>query len=77
MSRPATLAWFARHEVGLVWRDWLSMMTAGKRGREPLVALALLGFAALLHLLAYAIVGPLARAGARWRRWAMAASRAA
>ena len=39
MSRPATLLWFARHELRLVWRDWLSMMTAGKRSREPLVAL--------------------------------------
>jgi ABC-2 type transport system permease protein len=41
MSQPATLTWFARHELALVWRDFLSMMTAGKRSREPLVALAL------------------------------------
>jgi ABC-2 type transport system permease protein len=62
-ARPATLAWFARHEVALVWRDWLSMMTAGKRGREPLVALAVLVFAAFAHLLAFVMVAPAARAG--------------
>ena len=62
-SRPATLAWFARHEIALVWRDWLSMMTAGKRRREPLVAVALLVFAGLAHLLAYAVVAPAVRAG--------------
>ena len=32
MARPTSLAWFARHELGLAWRDWLSMMTAGKSG---------------------------------------------
>ncbi len=63
MSRPATLLWFARHELRLVWRDWLSMMTAGKRSREPMVALAILIFAALIHLLAYGILAPAARAG--------------
>ncbi len=62
-SQPASLAWFARHEISLVWRDWLSMMTAGKRSREPLVAVAVLVFAALIHLLAYFLVAPLARAG--------------
>ena len=63
MSQPATLTWFARHEISLVWRDWLSMMTAGKRSREPVVAVAILVFAALIHLLAYVLVVPLARAG--------------
>ncbi len=63
MSQPATLVWFARHEFSLVWRDWLSMMTAGKRRREPMVALAILIFAALIHLLAYSILGPAARPG--------------
>ncbi len=27
------LRWFARHEFRLFWRDWTSMMTAGKRRR--------------------------------------------
>lgn len=63
MNQPATLGWFARHELGLAWRDWLSMMTAGKRSREPMVAAAVMVFAALAHLLAYAVVSPLAGAG--------------
>ncbi len=63
IAQPATLTWFARHELSLVWRDFMSMMTAGKRRREPLVVLALLVFAALVHLLAYAVVAPLADAG--------------
>jgi ABC-2 type transport system permease protein len=63
VSQPGTLAWFARHELRLAWRDWLSMMTAGKVGREPLVALGLLAFAAILHLIAYAMVSRHATAG--------------
>jgi ABC-2 type transport system permease protein len=63
VSQPATLAWFARHELSLAWRDWLAMMTAGKRSRERKVAIVLIVLAALLHLLAYGMVGGLADAG--------------
>ena len=63
MSRPATLTWFAGHELGLVWRDWLSMMTAGKRSREPVILLVVLVIAGLAHLLAYYLVAPFAHAG--------------
>jgi ABC-2 type transport system permease protein len=63
MSRPATLTWFARHEFCLVWRDWVSLMTAGKRSREPMVAVAIIVFAAFAHLMAYFLVVPLASAG--------------
>ena len=61
--QPASLSWFARHELSLAWRDGWSMMTAGKRGREPVVAIALLIFAIFMHLLAYAVVAPAVRAG--------------
>jgi ABC-2 type transport system permease protein len=54
--QPGTLAWFAQHETRLAWRDWLSMMTAGKRGRERTVAIALVAFAAFMHLVAYSLV---------------------
>ena len=37
MVRPTSLTWFARHELGLAWRDWLSMMTAGKSGKELMI----------------------------------------
>ena len=63
MSQPATLAWFGRHELRLFWRDWISMMTAGKRGREPILAGVAVVFAVLIHMLAYFLVVPYARAG--------------
>ena len=64
MSQPATLTWFARHELSLAWRDWLAMMTAGKRSRERKVAIVLILAAAFLHLLAYGMVARFADAGA-------------
>ncbi len=63
MSQPATLTWFGRHELRLFWRDWISMMTAGKRGREPILAAVAVVFAVLIHTLAYFLVAPFARAG--------------
>jgi len=57
------IAWFGRHELRLFWRDWISMMTAGKRGREPILAAVVVVFAVLIHTLAYFLVMPYARAG--------------
>lgn len=54
--RPASLPWFARHEVSLAWRDWISMMTAGKPRRGVIVAVALILLAGFMHLLAYGMV---------------------
>jgi ABC-2 type transport system permease protein len=56
MSQPGTLTWFARHESRLAWRDWISMMTAGRRRRMTTVVIALASFAVLMHLIAYPIV---------------------
>ena len=63
MSQPASLTWFACHELNLIWRDWVSMMTAGKRGREPILAVVAVVFAVLIHLLAYYLIAPVAQAG--------------
>ena len=63
MSRPATLTWFARHELRLFWRNTLSMLTAGKRGRESVLFVVAMGFAFLVHLLAYFIILPFSEAG--------------
>src|ERR1700759_1610924 len=63
MTRPSTITWFAVHELRLSWRDWLSMMTAGRRWRERNVAIALALFGAFMHLSAFAMVGQLAEAG--------------
>jgi ABC-2 type transport system permease protein len=51
-----TLPWFAAHELRLAWRDWLSMMTAGRRGREKIVAIALVLFVVFAHVLAWYFV---------------------
>ncbi len=64
MTHTATLSWFAGHEFRLAWRDWLSMMTAGKRGRERVVAVVLVIFIAFMHLLAWSMVRGIAIMGA-------------
>ena len=52
-----SITWFANHELRLAWRDWLSMMTAGRRGRERIVAVAVAIFLVFAHLLAWYFVG--------------------
>jgi ABC-2 type transport system permease protein len=54
--QAASLAFFAHHELRLAWRDWLSMMTAGRRGRGRVVAVALAIFVVFAHLIAYYFV---------------------
>ena len=56
MRQPATLTWLAGHELRLGWRDWVALMTAGRRNRARTVAVALIIFAAFMHLFAYWIV---------------------
>jgi ABC-2 type transport system permease protein len=51
------LSWFARHEIRLAWREWLAMMTGGRRGRRRALVIGLLVFAALLHVPAWAVIG--------------------
>ena len=53
----AALTWFARHEIRLAWREWLAMMTAGRRFRKRTAIVGLMVIAAILHLPAYAVVG--------------------
>lgn len=56
MSSAAALTWFARHEIRLAWREWLAMMT-GSRGKRKRAVIALIVFAAVMHLPAYAVIG--------------------
>jgi ABC-2 type transport system permease protein len=63
VSSAGTLTWFAQHECRLAWRDWLSMMTAGRRRRTRTVAVALALFAAFMHLLAFGMIGRYADVG--------------
>jgi ABC-2 type transport system permease protein len=57
-----SLAWFARHELRLSWRDWMHMLTAGDRRRKRSVFIALALFAAFMHLVAYVTVAAYAGA---------------
>lgn len=57
MTRTATLAWFARHELRLAWREWLGMITAGRRRRTRVAIIGLLLFGAIMHLPAWVVVG--------------------
>jgi ABC-2 type transport system permease protein len=61
-AAPGTTVWFARHESRLAWRDWLSMITAGRRERLRRVVIAILVFAVFMHFVAYWMVGPYADA---------------
>ncbi len=56
MSSATALTWFARHEIRLAWREWLAMMTGGRRRRTRAV-IGLIIFAAIMHLPAYAVIG--------------------
>jgi ABC-2 type transport system permease protein len=55
MTRTS-LAWFARHEIRLAWRDLVAMLTAGRRAREPFLILIALVFLAFMHGFAFIIV---------------------
>jgi ABC-2 type transport system permease protein len=63
VSRPATLTWFAGHEMRLVWRDWITFRTSGKRSREKAVMAVAVIFVALIHVLAEFMIAPMAAAG--------------
>jgi ABC-2 type transport system permease protein len=52
VSSPATLSWFAQHEFRIAWREWVSMMTGGKRTRAYVAAFGLISFVAFLHSMA-------------------------
>jgi ABC-2 type transport system permease protein len=59
MSATATtaLSWFARHELRLTWREWLAMMTGGRRRRMRFTIIGLIVFGAIMHLPAWAVIG--------------------
>ena len=45
MSSATALSWFARHELRLAWREWLAMMTGGRRHRARTAVIGLIVFA--------------------------------
>jgi ABC-2 type transport system permease protein len=64
MTRAGTLAWFARHEFRLAWRDFLWLMTAGKKRRARNVAIGFIVFAVFMHGLAALMLMPYRDLGA-------------
>ena len=62
MSQPASLTWLASHEFRLGWRDWASLITAGGRTRARNAVIALMVFAAFMHVFAYWTVASYANA---------------
>src|ERR1700716_619812 len=57
MSSADVLTWFARHGRRLAWREWLAMMTGGRKGRKRTAVIGLVLFAGIMHLPAYAVIG--------------------
>ena len=62
IAAPGSVVWFAHHELRLAWRDWLAMMTAGRRERLPRVVIAIAVFFIFMHFVAYGTVGRYASA---------------
>jgi ABC-2 type transport system permease protein len=62
-AQAGTALWFAQHESRLAWRDWLSMITAGRRERLRKVAIGIVAFIIFMHFVAYWVVGRYADAG--------------
>lgn len=58
-----SLLWFAHHEFRLAWRDWLAMMSGGRRTRAIGILVGGLAVYVVLHLIAAMVVAPAANAG--------------
>jgi len=60
---PASFGWFARHELNLAWREWIAMMTGGRRARGIGLAVFLAAVTVVLHLMAFGLVLPWVKSG--------------
>ena len=52
IAPPGTTLWFVQHEWRLAWRDWLAMMSGGRRKslRRAVIAIAI--FVLFMHFVA-------------------------
>jgi ABC-2 type transport system permease protein len=57
IGAPGTSLWFAQHEWRLAWRDWLAMMSGGRRKRLRCAVIAIAIFVIFMHFVAYWMVG--------------------
>jgi ABC-2 type transport system permease protein len=60
VSNATSLTFLARHEFRRAWRDWWSMLTAGRAHRVRIVVFALTAFTLFMHLVAFSIVAKFA-----------------
>ena len=58
MSEVGTVAWIARHEARLAWRDLVWAMTAGRRRRASTVAPGVIAFLLFMHGFAALTLAP-------------------
>jgi ABC-2 type transport system permease protein len=56
VSAPGTLTWLAQHEFRLAWRDWRSMLSAGRPRRARTIVATLAVFAVVMHAVAYSML---------------------
>jgi ABC-2 type transport system permease protein len=63
VSAPGTATWLAQHEFRLSWRDWRSMISAGRRRRARTILFTLIAFAAFMHVVAFAMLARYAGTG--------------
>ncbi|MHA6731543.1 permease [Devosia sp. A369] len=63
MFAPASLPWFARHELNLAWREFVAMMTGGRKARGIGLSIFLGLVVVLLNLMAFGLVAPWVRDG--------------
>jgi ABC-2 type transport system permease protein len=60
MIRPGTIAWFARHELLLAWRDWAWLLSGGHSRHWVVGAAGLVAVVAFMHALALLTLPPAA-----------------
>ena len=58
MNGSASLAWFAHHELNLAWRDWVALMSGGKKRTGKAILIGMIVFALVLHGVAYGLLAP-------------------
>lgn len=56
MSSTASLSWFAGHEFTLAWRDWVALMSGGRKLRDRAILIGMAIFALAMHGFAYFIL---------------------
>ena len=63
MNQSASLSWFAHHEFRLAWRDWVKLMSGGRKLRDRAILIGMGVFALAMHGLAYAVLKNVFAAG--------------